>query len=274
MEILEKRIHKIITRISGVADFQRIAAVVLRGDSNVIVSGLSGSARALFIAGLWQSLRRPVIVVTPQDRGLEPLATDIAYFHGELNANGAGRVCPFPAWETDPYAGLTPHADILQARATTLWRMRATQVDDILPMQDVVISREMLREWGGRARQRWNDDRYQKDLHEKLVFADNGELFPGALSVMPVVQPMESTLLDYADAAMLILDEPESLEETHQKFFSALEQRFEQTEAAGGVAVRRAELFISPDDLRAIRGRRRRISLEELGASGSSFFIK
>ena len=46
--------------------------------SNVVVSGLSGSARALFLAGLWQSLRRPLIVVTPQDRGVETLAADIA----------------------------------------------------------------------------------------------------------------------------------------------------------------------------------------------------
>src|SRR6266516_739261 len=276
MEILEKRIHKIIARVSDVADFRRIAADALRGDANFIVSGLSGSARALFIAGLWQSLRRPVIVVTPQDRGLEALATDIAYFHGELNANGANRVCAFPAWETDPYAGLTPHADILQARATTLWRMRAKRMDivvasirslatrlappaqfdtyslhitagddlsqdllmehlssagylrqepvgapgefsvrggivdvfsplmrnpvrieffgdsvdsirefdlddqrsrspvqhiDILPMQDVMISREMLRDWGGRARQRWSDDRFEKDLNKPKVLA-------------------------------------------------------------------------------------------------------
>src|SRR6266702_4000831 len=95
MEILEKRIHKIIARISQVADFRRIAADALRGDTGVMVSGLSGSARALFIAGLWQSLRRPLIVVTPQDRGVDVLATDIEYFHSELN-NGANRVCPFP----------------------------------------------------------------------------------------------------------------------------------------------------------------------------------
>src|SRR5262249_47472487 len=121
MEILEKRIHKIIARISDVADFRRIASDALRGDSEVVVSGLSGSGRALFIAGLWQSLRRPLIVVTLQDRGVETLATDLAYFHSELNANAPTRVSPFPAWETDPYAGLTPHADVLQARATTLW---------------------------------------------------------------------------------------------------------------------------------------------------------
>src|SRR5258708_18429817 len=118
MEILEKRIHKIIARISDVADFRRIAADALRGDTEVTVSGLYGSARALFITGLWQSLRRPLIVVTPQDRGVEAFATDIAFFHGELNANGADRVSAFPAWETDPYAGLAPHADIQQTRAT------------------------------------------------------------------------------------------------------------------------------------------------------------
>src|SRR5215831_8034003 len=132
MEILEKRIHKIISRISDVADFRRIASETVRGETDVIVSGLAGSSRALFIASLWNSLRRPLIVVTPQDRGVESLATDISYFHGELNTNGANRVCPFPAWETDPYAGLTPHADIQQARATALWRLRNKQVDIVV----------------------------------------------------------------------------------------------------------------------------------------------
>ena len=69
MEILEKRIHKILGRISNVADFRRIAADVLRGDREVSVSGLSGSARALFVAGLWQSLRRPLVIVTPIGSG-------------------------------------------------------------------------------------------------------------------------------------------------------------------------------------------------------------
>jgi transcription-repair coupling factor (superfamily II helicase) len=132
MEILEKRIHKILARISDVADFRRIASDAVRGDAEVVVSGLSGSTRALFVAGLAQALRRPLIVVTPQDRAVEPLATDINYFHAEINTNGASRVCSFPAWETDPYAGLTPHADIQQARATALWRLRNKQIDIVV----------------------------------------------------------------------------------------------------------------------------------------------
>src|SRR5882672_3316152 len=337
MEILEKRIPKIIARISDVADFRRIASAALRGDTDVIVSGLSGSARALFIAGLWQSLRRPLIVVTPQDRGVETLATDIAYFHGELSANGSNRVCPFPAWETDPYAGLTPHADIQQARATTLWRLRSKQVDivvasirslgtrlpspsqfdtyslhvsvgddlsqdlmmehlsgagylrqepvggpgefsvrggivdvfsplmrgpvrmeffgdsvdsirefdlddqrsrgpvqhiDILPMLDVLVSHEMIREWGEKAGGYWQDDVFQKDLAEKLDFAKSGEFFPGISFLLPSAFPLDSTLPDYADASVLVLDEPEVLREAHDKFMEVLQQRFDQTSSA------------------------------------------
>ena len=101
MELLEKRISKILGRISEAADFRRIPAETLKGDANVVVSGLSGSARALFIAGFAQALRRPLIVVTPQDRAVETLTTDINYFHSELNTNGVNRVASFPAWETD-----------------------------------------------------------------------------------------------------------------------------------------------------------------------------
>ena len=379
MEILEKRIHKIIGRISDVADFRKIASDALRGDSEVIVSGLSGSGRALFIAGLWQSLRRPLIVITPQDRGVEALATDLSYFHGEMNANAASRVCPFPAWETDPYAGLTPHADVQQARATTLWKLRNKHADvvvasirslatrlappsqfdtyslhisagddlsqdllmehlgnagylrqepvggpgefsirggivdvfsplmrnpvrieffgdsvdsirefdlddqrsrgpvqhiDILPMQEVVISREMLRAWSGRAREHWKDELFEKDLNEKLVFADNGEFFTGAPYLMPIVQPMESTLFDYAESTVLIVEEPELLQESSEKFFAALEQRYEQTASAGSVALPPQDIFISPEVFRNRVSIHKRVNLEELGASGSSFFVR
>src|SRR5262249_19962497 len=55
---------------------------------------------------------------------------------------------------------------------------------------------------------------------------------------------------------------------------SALEQRFEQTKTAGGVALPPNEVFFAPDVLAALSERNRRIHLEELGATGSSFFVK
>src|SRR5256885_448903 len=145
---------------------------------------------------------------------------------------------------------------------------------DILPMQDVVISREMLRDWGARARERWRDEAFEKDLNDKLVFADNGELFTGVAYLVSIVQPMEATLFDYAEPAVLILDEPEVLRETYEKFFAALEQRFQQTTNAGGVALPPEEIFLSPQGVLARASAKRRVHLEELGASGSSFFVR
>src|SRR5437762_13854056 len=98
MEILEKRIHKILVRISDIADFRRIASEALRGETDIIVSGLAGSARALFIACLWPFLPRPLTVVPPQAPGGQALATARASFQGEPNAHGAERGSPVPPW--------------------------------------------------------------------------------------------------------------------------------------------------------------------------------
>ena len=57
------------------ADFRRIAAETLQGDTDVVVSGLSGSAARSVHRRPVATLRRPLIVVTPQDRGVEALAT-------------------------------------------------------------------------------------------------------------------------------------------------------------------------------------------------------
>ena len=93
----EKRILEALSRISSAVDFRRVASETLRSDGEVVVSGLTGTARALFIAGLWQTLRRPLIVVTPHDKNVSTLASDIEYFHRVLNASAAGQVCAFPA---------------------------------------------------------------------------------------------------------------------------------------------------------------------------------
>jgi transcription-repair coupling factor (superfamily II helicase) len=371
VKVLDKRIPKILSRISAATDFRRIANETLKGDSDVVVSGLAGTARALFIVALWQALRRPLIVVTPHDRNLSTLADDIEYFHQALNAPGSNKVCRFPAWETDPYSGLTPHADILQTRATTLWCLRQKQCDiviaslpaiasrltspsnfdtfslhvskgddlsqellvehlttagylrqepvgapgefsvrggivegfyppmrgpvrmeffgdtvdsirefdlddqrsrgpvqhiDILPMLDVLVSREMIRDWAQKATGFWPADIYQKDLAEKLEFAKAGEFFPGLSFLLPAAFPMDSILADYADSPVIIFDEPEVLREAHQKFMETLEQRFEQTASGGSVAVAPGSLFWTPEELSRARLKTPRLNLEELGA--------
>ena len=122
-----------LSRISAAADFRRIASETLRGESDVVVSGLAGSARALFIAGLWQSLRRPLDRRhAARSRTFLLLLPTLNTSIGVLNSSAAAQVCAFPAWETDPYSGLMPHAGILQTRATTLWCLRQKRADIVV----------------------------------------------------------------------------------------------------------------------------------------------
>ena len=367
----EGRIPEALSRISAVVEFRRIASETLRGEADVVVSGLTGTARALFVAGLWHSLRRPLILVTSQDKNVATLTSDIEYFHRVLNSAGAD-VCSFPALETDPYSGMAPHAGALQTRATTLWSLRQKRSDivvasvqavasrlpspptfdtyslhiskgddvsqellvdhltvsgyirqepvagpgefsvrggivdvfsplmrspvrleffgdtvdsirefdlddqrsrgpvqhiDILPMQDVLVSREMIREWGVKADEYWKDDVFQKDLREKQVFAEAGEFFPGITFLLPAAFPMESTLFDYAEGAVVILDETDLLQETHTRFLETLQRRYEQTTTAGSLAVPPSSLFWTPEDFARAKLKNSRLHLEELGAT-------
>lgn len=382
MDAIDKRIPKILSRISDVADFRRIAADALRGETDVIVAGLSGSARALFVAGLWHSVRRPIIVVTPNERRVSDLVNDLDYFHTTVNGSAPHRVCPFPAWEVDPYAGLPAHADIQQARATTLWKLRHHQADivvasmrsicarltaptqfdsyslqiakgdelsqellvehlansgylreepvggqgefsvrggivdvfsplmrspvrieffgdtvdsirefdlddqrssgplqriDILPMQDAIVDRGALRQWAALARERWTDERFERDLAEKTDLADGGAMFPGAEFLMPLGAPLESNLADYSDSSLLVLDEPEILREEHGKFLAVVQHRFNETAAAGILALPPEALFIQPEEFAQPHPQHPRVQISELGAeeaeNPSRFFI-
>jgi hypothetical protein len=52
-------------------------------------------------------------------------------------------------------------------------------------MQDVLVSREMIREWGVKADEYWKDDVFQKDLREKQVFARLENSSPASRVLLP-----------------------------------------------------------------------------------------
>ncbi|HLQ77653.1 MAG TPA: transcription-repair coupling factor [Terriglobia bacterium] len=387
MDTLEKRIPKLLSRISDVADFRRIAAEALRGESDVLVGGLTGSARALFIAGLWQPVRRPIIVVTPHDRDIPDIVSNLEYFHATMNTSGSNpgysKVSGFPAWEADPYAGLPPHADIQQARATTLWQLRHKHIDivvaslrsvctrltapaqfdsyslhismgdelsqellvehlanagylreepvggpgefsvrggivdvfsplmrspvrieffgdtvdslrefdlddqrssgpvqriDILPMRDTIVDRGLLHQWGSLARERWNDPKFERDLSEKTGLAEGGAMFPGAEFLLSLNAPLASTIFDYVDACVLVLDEPEVLREEHEKFLSLMQHRYDQAISTGNLALPPEALFLQAEEFAKPHPQHRKVHIEELGADESEtpsrFFIR
>ncbi|HJZ77207.1 MAG TPA: CarD family transcriptional regulator, partial [Vicinamibacterales bacterium] len=91
-----------------------------------IVSGLTNSAKALFVAAAAQAEPTAVILyVVPNDGELEEACADVSFFLAALEGLTAAAteraVLPFPSHEVDPYRGLAPHVGVTSVRARALY---------------------------------------------------------------------------------------------------------------------------------------------------------
>src|SRR5437868_225592 len=90
-----------------------------------VVSGLTASAKALYVASASHNLPRGVIwYVVPGDGDIEQAVQDVTFFfsamEGLSGAAADSAVLPFPSHEIDPYRGLAPHVGVTSVRARAL----------------------------------------------------------------------------------------------------------------------------------------------------------
>src|SRR5438093_1763532 len=90
-----------------------------------VVSGLTPSAKALFVAGAAQARPNGVVLyIVPTDADLEETCADVSFFLAALEgfapAAAERAAMAFPSHEVDPYRGLTPHVGVTSARARAL----------------------------------------------------------------------------------------------------------------------------------------------------------
>src|SRR2546425_5596844 len=89
----------------------------------MVLSGLAGSARALVLVALEKKLARRVVFVARSNREVEEFQSDVDFFFCALNgADTSESVLAIPAVEADPYDGTSPHAEVLEQRALSLYR--------------------------------------------------------------------------------------------------------------------------------------------------------
>ncbi|PYR35087.1 MAG: hypothetical protein DMF93_22350, partial [Acidobacteria bacterium] len=91
-----------------------------------VVSGLTASAKALYVAAAAQAMPAGVVLyVVPSDAELEEACADVSFFfaafEGLTDAATERAVLPFPSHEVDPYRGLQPHIGVTSVRARALY---------------------------------------------------------------------------------------------------------------------------------------------------------
>ena len=108
---------------------------VRSGANQVAFSGLHDLAKAFLAAYLTHELRRPAFFVTASNRRAESLAENLRFFAtifpgktSNATAATASEVATLPAFDTLPWESQSPHPDILERRAATLFRLADGQV--------------------------------------------------------------------------------------------------------------------------------------------------
>ena len=112
------------------------------GSDRLSLSGLTTTAKALYLFLLWQHLGRPLLIVTDGAKQAETLFELVQTFFDLLVSDrDAFRPLLIPALDVLPFQDLSPHSEISEQRAIGLWRMSAGRA----PIAITPIGSAMLR---------------------------------------------------------------------------------------------------------------------------------
>ena len=104
----------------------------LRSGAGLIgLSGLQDVAKALCAAYFTHELRRPAYFLTDSNRRAEELAESVRFF-AQIFPGAMGGVAVLPAFDSLPWDVQAPHADILERRAATLYRLANGEVSLVI----------------------------------------------------------------------------------------------------------------------------------------------
>ncbi|HEY0547557.1 MAG TPA: transcription-repair coupling factor [Pyrinomonadaceae bacterium] len=124
-----------LRRVTETEEYARLLEELRRGARVVSVSGLAAApARALALAALQLETGKRFAVVAEANRDLETWERDVRFWYCALRglSECEETVLTLPASEGDPYAGVSPHAETLEQRALTLWRLARGSQDFVL----------------------------------------------------------------------------------------------------------------------------------------------
>jgi transcription-repair coupling factor (superfamily II helicase) len=142
---------------------------------------------------------------------------------------------------------------------------------ELVPMREFVVRSEDFAAWAEAAHVRWSDTRYSRALRDRTAFADEGESFSGWEWLLPIVRESGGSVFDYLKDAVLIIDEPSTVETYLADVFETLTDRYAETDEVDDIALKPEELYLSVEELRTKLDSRQRIELRVLGRAAAEF---
>ncbi len=355
-------------------EFEQLKRAVLGGQRIVTLSGLtSSSAKAYVLARMRKETGKRLAIVVENNSELDAWSCDLEFFQTYFEDQKSA-IITIPSFETDPYSGVSPHAETQERRALSLWQiargsgefillsarslvqltvapneiselgadltrdsdfppeeltqrliasgyvreepifgpgqfsLRGGIIDvwspdaaqpvrieffgdtvdsirvfdpetqlsveqlkqiSIAPMRELAASEQDLKDWAFFAAERFSDDKFRRNLKDRTDFANDGETFSGWEFHLPLARPLKSSVFDFLDDHIIVVDEPVGVEQTLSALYSNLERNYNAVTDAGDIGLAPSELFLEPDKLREQLDSVRLIEIRSLGRTAA-----
>ena len=129
-------VSELLSRVARCPAVDNAVESLRRGRPGGGISGLTESGKALIAPMICSDLGRPTILLVESPQRAEELVAPVRWFYRALTNKPGHRVAYLPAHEVLPYEGRSPHAEIAEERAVSLWRFASGEVDLLIaPIQ-------------------------------------------------------------------------------------------------------------------------------------------
>jgi len=125
-------VREIFAELEHSSGFERVRRHLSLGAGRRRVSGLTATARAIYIPLFARAARQPVIVVVADNtaaEALEPMLRAGCELTGAIDPTAVVRL---PAHDVLPFENLSPHPDVQEQRAAALWKLATGAVSILI----------------------------------------------------------------------------------------------------------------------------------------------
>ena len=133
-------VREIFAELEHSSGFERVRRHLGLGAGRRRVSGLTATARALYLPLMARAAKQPVVVIVADNKAAEALEPLLKAGCELTGAVDPARVVRFPAHDVLPFENLSPHPDVQEQRAAALWKLAAGAVDIVIaPVESAAL---------------------------------------------------------------------------------------------------------------------------------------
>ncbi len=133
-------VREMFAELEQAPGFERVRRHLSLGAGRRRVSGLTWTARALYLPLIARTARQTAILIVADNKAaeaIEPLVKAGCELTGAIDP---ARVVRFPAHDVLPFENLSPHPDVQEQRAAALWKLATGAVDILIaPVESAAL---------------------------------------------------------------------------------------------------------------------------------------